>query len=395
MIQNKLFRFSATAALASTAFAFVYADNSPSYQELQSRLDSLENRLDDTESNLKINGFFSASFATHDDDMAVTDSWGGLSDKNDFRSLSNLGIQMTYTINDYMTMVTQLAARGHEDWDVEAEWAFVAYEVSDALTLRFGRQKAPLYLLSEYIEVGYAMPWITAPDEVYGITGDSTYDGIGALYTFSIGDWDTTLQALLANNSFFSANVGGTVDLNDFVTVSLTGEYDSWTLRAGYSLVSGDIPALAGGAVPANPETDISYVSLGAKYDDGEWLVMSEMVELSIDGAMADVKSSYLMVGYRFGDLMPHFTWSKMQNNDAGDRDFAGPVVGPMLDAALVEEQTTYTVGVRWDLMPGTAAKFEVSHITDFEGTKGQFVATAQPSHSSLDIIKFSLDSVF
>ena len=382
------------AVIASTAATSSYADSMEVSEEVESRLRVIESRLDQDDSRVTINGFFSATFATHDDDNAVTDNWGGLTDKNDFSAMSNVGIQMMFDINDEMTMVAQLVARGEEDWDLEAEWAFVAYEATDSLTLRFGRQKAPLYLLSEYIEVGYAMPWISAPDEVYGITGDSTYDGIGALYTFGIGDWDATLQGLYANNSFDSAALG-TVDLNDFTTISLTAESENWTLRAGYTVVSGDIPALGGGLIPANPDNDISYASIGAKFDNGDWLVMSEVVSLAIDGPMNDTDSGYVMVGYRFGDVMPHFTWSQMDNGDPGDRDYLGPVFGPAMDAQFVEKQTTYTAGVRWDFLAGTAAKFEVSHITDFDGTKGQFAAAAPPSDESVNIVKFSLDSVF
>lgn len=384
------------AVIASTAVTSSYADSMEVSEEVESRLRVIESRLDQDDSRVTINGFFSATFATHDDDTAITDSWGGLTDKNDFSAMSNIGIQMMFDVNDEMTMVAQLVARGEEDWNLEAEWAFVAYEATDSLTLRFGRQKGPLYLLSEYIEVGYAMPWISAPDEVYGITGDSTYDGIGALYTFGIGDWDATLQGLYANNSFDTTALGR-IDLNDFVTISLTGESENWTLRASYSVVTGDFPAI--GPIPADSDVDISYASLGAKFDNGDWLVMSEVVSLAIDGPLADTNSGYVMVGYRFGDVMPHFTWSQMDNGDPGDRDYldnlVGPGVGAAMDAQFVEKQTTYTAGVRWDFLAGTAAKFEVSHITDFDGTKGQFLADAPPSDDSVNIVKFSLDSVF
>ena len=388
------------AVIASTAVTYSYAESTQISDEVESRLSIIESRLDQEDSRVTINGFFSASFITHDDETAVTDNWGGVTDKNDFGALSNIGIQMMFDINDEMTMVAQLVARGEESWDLEAEWAFIAYEATDALTLRFGRQKAPLYLLSEYIEVGYAMPWITAPDEVYGITGDSTYDGIGALYSFDIGDWDTTIQALYANNSFDTTALG-TIDLNDFVTLSITGESENWTLRLGYSVVSGDIEELkvAGvTAIEANDDTDISYASAGAKFDNGDWLVMSEIVSLAIDGPLADADAAYFMVGYRFGNVMPHFTWSQMKNGDPGDRDYlddiAGPGAGAAMDAQFVEEQTTYTAGVRWDFMAGTAAKFEVSHVTDFNDTKGQFQAGTR-SEDSINIVKFSLDSVF
>jgi len=81
--------------------------------------------------------------------------------------------------------------------------------------------------------VGYANPWIYAPDEVYGITGDSTYNGINMLYKISMGNWDTSLQAMWGNNSF-SHPIAGDVSLDDLVSLSITTRNDYITYRLGY-----------------------------------------------------------------------------------------------------------------------------------------------------------------
>lgn len=380
--------------------AAIAAVNEPSVESLNQKIAALESAFYESQTKLRINGFFTAAYATSNDE-SVTENWGGITDKNDFAALSNIGIQMTFAVNDKVEMITQMVGRGEEKWNIEMEWAFLAYQVSDSFSLRMGRQKAPFYLLSEYIEVGYANPWIAAPDEVYGVTADSTYDGVGFLYDFSLGNWDTTFQGMYANNTIQAPPLDD-IELNDMITVSLTGVLDNWTVRAGYTSVSADFPSLdfsssvPGLILPGGEDVDAVYINAGFSYDNGDWLIMSEVVRLEIDGWQPDLDAMYVMAGRRFGSVMPHLTWSQMENQDPGARDIFGSAqLAAVADSLFVEEQATVTLGIRWDFMPGTAFKAELSHISDFNGTKGQFSAAAPPTDDSVDIFKVSVDAVF
>jgi hypothetical protein len=327
---------------------------------------------------------------------------------------------MSFSPNPSTSITTQLIARGEEEWQVEAEWAYIAVKASNQLTFRFGRQKAPLYLLSEYIEVGYANPWVYAPDEVYGITGDSTYDGINMLYDIPMGNWDTTVQGMWGNNSFTHPTVGN-ITLDDLTSLSITTRNEFTTYRLGYTHVTGNIPALDVPlpTIPNTPitsgdtlsfpvfESNISYLSAGAIYDNSRWLFMTEIVQLEIEGWVVDTTGAYLTAGYRFGKLMPHFTVAKMEVQDHGARNIGtinsggaplilpGAQVGVIADSFFVQNQSTYTLGLRYEVLPAVSAKMELSHISNFNGSIGQFSSRQSPTGDAVNIVKFSIDSVF
>lgn len=391
-------------------------------ESLETRVSKLEKKLETNNQRIITDGFFTAAYARSDDD-SLTENWGGIGNKNDFGALSTFGIQMTFQINPDTKAVTQLIARGEEEWAIEAEWAYFSYSLADNLTLRMGRQKAPLYVLSEYYEVSYASPWLVAPDEVYGITGDSTYEGISLLYEIPSDTWETTVQGMWGNNSF-KAVVLGDVSLNNLLSVNITSRTDTTTFRLGYAIVEGDFPAFSQ-ALPAmtntavnpgdrlffasNEHTDIDYLSAGFVFDNGRWLVMSELVQLTIAGWFTDIDGGYVMTGHRFGKLLPHLTYSRMINADPGARasgrivssatglplPLPDSTVGAIADHFLKQEQSTYTLGLRYELAHGMSAKAEWSHITDFNGTLGQFRASAPPTKDRVNIIKFGIDSVF
>jgi hypothetical protein len=391
-------------------------------QNLETRISKLEKKIERNNKRVITDGFFTAAYARSDDD-SLTENWGGIGNENDFGALSTFGIQMTFQINPDTKAVTQFIARGEEEWAIEAEWAYFSYSLADNLTLRMGRQKAPLYLLSEYYEVSYASPWLVAPDEVYGITGDSTYDGISLLYEIPSDTWETTVQGMWGNNSF-KAVVLGDVSLNNLLSVNITSRSDTTTFRLGYAIVEGDMPAFSQ-SLPAmtntavspgdqlffasNEHTDIDYLSAGFVFDNGRWLVMSELVQLAIAGWFTDIDGAYVMTGHRFGKFLPHLTYSRMQNADPDARasgriissatglplPLPESTVGQIADRFLKQDQSTYTLGLRYELAHGMSAKAEWSHLTDFNGTLGQFRVSAPPTKDRVNIIKFGIDSVF
>ncbi|MFM8454802.1 MAG: hypothetical protein ACKOAD_07615 [Gammaproteobacteria bacterium] len=83
----------------------------------------------------------------------------------DYPSL--LGVQVESKFNDKWSAVGQLVSTGLNDYKTEAEWLFAKYQANDKLNFRAGRLRFPAFLMSEYLKVGYAYPWITPPRNVY------------------------------------------------------------------------------------------------------------------------------------------------------------------------------------------------------------------------------------
>lgn len=393
-----------------------------SLNALENRVKDLEKKIDANNKRIITDGFFTAAYA-RSDDSSKTESWGGITDKNDFAPLSTFGVQLTYQINPQTSAVTQFLASGEDEWALEAEWAYFNYVYNDDLIFRIGRQKAPLYLLSEYFNVSYVSPWISPPDEVYGITGDSTYEGISFIYSLPTSNWESTLQVLLGNNSFNSVTLGN-ISLNDLISSNITLRNETSTFRLGYARVVGEVPAF-NVPLPSLPNTpispgdtlyfgsnahaNISYTSAGYAYDDGKLQVMSELVQLKIEGWVDDTNAGYLMTGWHFGKFMPHLTYARMANADPGARNNAiilssttgqaltlpGNTAEAIADHLIIQTQSTYTLGLRYELAHSMSAKAEWSHISDFDGTIGHFRVTAPPSEDQVNLIKFGIDAVF
>lgn len=314
-------------------------------------------RIADMNERLKINGFMSAGVAQNDGDDVV-DSFYGIGDNYSTAAINKLGIQMTFQVSEQFSATAQLVSKGTRDYNVEAEWAYLTYQATNDLRFNFGRQRLPYYLLSEYLDVGYALPWVLPPIELYNIPISAT-DGVSALYDFTAGPVNFTWQTYAGMNSGFSEQLDSDFRSNQSWGSNIVAEWGSLTMRVGYSAArltaepvaggSGDelisaietarnelAPSLASLAAQGLPipavepaqewlgtleDLSTDYISAGFMYDDGKLLVLGEIANLSVDDTVQPVgDAGYLTVGYRFGKWMPHVTYAKFQTDAKNDK---------------------------------------------------------------------------
>ncbi|MCG8668160.1 MAG: hypothetical protein MI867_02010, partial [Pseudomonadales bacterium] len=114
-------------------------------------------RISDLSDRFKINGFFSGGVAVGDGDQV---DLNGVGDNYSTSAISRLGLQLTFKITEDMNLTGQLVSRGVDDYGVKAESANLSWDLTSHFTARIGRQRIPYYLLSAYLEVGYAYPWV-------------------------------------------------------------------------------------------------------------------------------------------------------------------------------------------------------------------------------------------
>lgn len=347
--------FSSAPILAATT-----ADLEKRLQDQEKKILRLENQLRGTRSavkenrgriadmneRLKINGFLSAGVATNDGDPVV-DSIYGIGDDYTTKAINKLGIQMTFQVSDKISATAQLVSKGIKDYQVEAEWAYLTYDATDDLRFNFGRQRIPYYLLSEYLDVGYALPWVLPPIEMYNIP-ISAVDGVSAVYDFAIGDFNFAWQTYAGAGGGYSEQLEAEFTQNQSWGTNLTATTGSWTFRMGYTSSNLNADPDQGGAgsllidavntgldtlgpqlgVPAGAswlgETDnlrANYYSAGFMYDDGSLLVMGELSNLNVDDTVQPVgDAGYLTVGYRFGKWMPYVSYAKFQTDSKNDK---------------------------------------------------------------------------
>lgn len=343
---------------------------------------------------IKINGFISVG-AGVSDVTAVTNpllstseipNYFGITDQVNLRPYTNAGIQFELDIKDDIALILQLIARGSERYDVEANWAYLRYQPNENWNIQVGRIRVPTFLLSEYIDVGYAYPWIHPPAEVYNQLPIPNVTGAQVIYTHNIGDFDFEITPFIATTDIlypirgvaqeFQARniIGGEVSVgNENITVR--GSFLHTQLSApNFPLTLPSPPYPANLTFPAVHRQSTSFFGIGLQANWKKFEMMAEYTRRLIDGYLSDSESWYVMLGYQIGKFTPNVTYSQIRTLDKGDRAVTGnPLTDAFLASTLNSEQHTIEVGVRYDVTNFVALKASYQRVTPDNGTAGLF----------------------
>lgn len=349
-----------------------------------------------------------AGGSTFDDEESLQ----GYDDKFSFANGSLIALQASSDLGDGWGVTTQLVARGSEAWDLTAEWAYISYDASDNWRMLFGRQRAPFYMYSDFLDVSYAYHWIRPPTGVYSLPFD-VFDGVGSIYTSSMGEFDSTIQLAYGRNTDTAILLGEErdMDFSDFFSGSWTLNRDWLTLRASYARADLIIPFEETDALMAGWRTtpfagiadDLEilddsgdFSSVGFIVDYESILIIGEYTKVNPgDNFFPEQDSYYVTFGKRFNSVLLHVTFGADEN--VGDYTILDPVpagVDAGLDFLLAnttgliasaEEDSSYvTLGLRWDVADSVAFKVE---ITDFENDLGP--------GTEATLLQFALTTVF
>lgn len=367
-----------------------------------------------------INGFLTTSVARiNEPGLTYLDSF---TDQARFDNTdSRLGLQFSGAINERMSATAQLLARGRGgNNSIETDWAYVAIDVANQAEVRAGKLKFPTFLISDYIEVGYAYPWIRPPQEVYSLNPFSTLVGVDALYTPTFGSSSFLVQPFAGSNRGSAGLSGEQARIfnqgaeNDPTFPFFDPNFDpnAPTFSAG-DQVNFSAPVIAGlNAVLNFPAGSFRMGYLEAEVDQADFGIEGEKAAfasagLSLDWnnavlyaeyadrnseegimeqAFPDQRAGYITVGYRMGRFLPHLTYATL------DEGVDEPEPGA---PSAVLKQTSGTVGLRYDFMDGAALKFEYQRIEPEEGNTGLFSAELAGDTETADLYGVSLDVIF
>lgn len=331
---------------------------------------------------------------------------------------SNFGIQGTAKISDALSFTAQGLARknARDSWGAELSWAFAKYKINEELSVRVGRIGMPIYMISDFRQVGYANTMIRPPAEVYRqVTGDS-YDGADVMYQHSFGDTTLTAQVGVGN---MNARVpdDNRIRYKPATSINIVAENGPFTVRfgrvdakltfEGSELLDGLFATLRRVNMPQVindlnvTEVDGSFTSLGFTMDYKNFLVQSEYAVRRTDTRVIhDTTSYYTMLGYRYGKITPYYYYGNIKQDD--DRTYKGlPTTGPL--AALTAGvnglmkaglQSTNAVGVRWDFHKSAALKVQVDHVKPRDGA-GAFIKAKPGFNDAVNVYAAGIDFVF
>jgi hypothetical protein len=326
---------------------------------------------------------------------------------------SRLGLQAGYRINPQTDAVAQLVIRDKTDPTLgnSIEWAYLSHRPLPELNLRVGRVGIDVFLLSDYRNLGYAQTTVRPNWDYYGFMPIYALDGLDASYTLStdnarwnfktqVGHVETAIPMLGGNNYHFVTD--------NFFDFSVVREAGPWRLKGGYAsmtlaneaplaALTQPLAAVAGSGIPgiSSEATNllsglrfkdgrISYLTVGASYDDGLWQAQGEISRVNGNRQVYVLgTAAYLNVGRRFERFTPYVGMSAFRPRDAAvvaTSDWStvlgndGAVLQAMAIGAtnLVRiNQRTVSLGVRWDFHPQAGFKLQFDRIRILKNGNG------------------------
>lgn len=352
---------------------------------------------------LRFSGFGTLGYVQLD----ATDgtSFRGDSTKGGFYNHSLIAGQVDASLTDRFDFTLQAKVAEDlvkpEEFAGSLEMAFFAYQLSDEFRIRLGRMRAPLYLNSEFLTVGYAQNTATRADSVYAQMPFSYFDGVDLIYTKYLGNYELIIQPFFGTSELENAStlpngerVDGIIKLNWMAGLNLSIAGDAWKFRVGYNtgvvddqyrdkaisslsksntqlainttghplnglpfdVAYSSVEPSVKAAYEANTFNDDkgTFTTIGFNYDD-LFILQAEVAKREVDDALgfADVTGGYVTLAKQFSDITPYVTYQVSQtadkNKKAGaNNDFTGLGLGFRYDLgsfAFKAEATTFDFG--------------------------------------------------
>jgi len=405
---------------------------------------------------VKINGFATAGAVTGDMDAGFKSGTDVIRESATFGADNVIGIQISTDMNEQVSFTGQLLAKGVVDaYNLKAQWAYIDYHPRHDFSVRMGRLVLPVVMGSEYVDVGYAYPWVRPPSEVYSSVPITTYSGVDILYTINMGDANLVFQPYVGSvPTDKMADTESGAELGLGLNASLQFEYGSF--RANVSKVH-DI-SIRGDAFSFG--MDAQVIALGADLEIANVVFISEYLakEFDVSGipgfSTIEGDAWYITLGYRMGKFLPHITFANADSDveqvsglsliqaSLGEL-LGGPAAGSLglgsdeltllqtdplsaiNDPAIVSKlaqglpaeqvaqlpamlsmagtqlppaplaykQESITLGLRYDFLPRAALKFEYQEIEPQEESWGLFLQ--KPADDKVSLFSFAIDVTF
>lgn len=268
-----------------------------------------------------------------------------------FEEDTNVGLQISKQLREDVSITTQLLAEAANEWAVEATWAFIKWEPADHWQFRVGRVRTDPYMLSDYVNVGYAYPWVRPPEEVYSQIPStySNFTGGDIRYRNAFWHRDFTISGFYGaatTHLNFPAGPSNTIldtaklRLRDLVSFNMKYGDEVFSVRAGFETTRATLSPNAGSVmqglntflnalVTGNPivgniltpdyinyfsayNARASFMGVGYQFDWNNIVSMGELVKRKADTPIiASAIGWYLMGGYRVKQLLPHVTFAR------------------------------------------------------------------------------------
>jgi hypothetical protein len=305
---------------------------------------------------------------------------------------SLIGAQIIGTFTAKLSAVVQVIAEQNYDntYTPHVEWANIKYQFTPDISLRVGRIVLPTFFCSDIRTIGYANPWVRPPPEVYGLLPITNSDGVDISYRLHIGDLTDTVQGNFGTSDVNLPYPIGVTQGRHLWGLSSTSEYGAWTLHIAYQelhLTVTSLDALFDSFKQFGPQgiaianeyivdnKAIVTEAIGARYDPGRWFAMGEWARINTHSIFAVNTAWYISGGYRLAMFTPYLGYAQVRTDKNSDPGLPLSDLPPNLSGyaaglnaglnGLLEQnpdETTVSVGLRWDFMKNLDLKLQFDH---------------------------------
>ena len=342
-----------------------------------------------------------------------------------FNQDTRAGLQFNFVVDEKISAILQFTSRGSvNNFEPDLSWANVSYSITPDFTIRGGRFYLPIYLVSDYLDVGLALPWIRPPVEVYSTINLRNITGVDLLYAVQIGDWVWRTQPFLGVAEFergdFTSEFQNIYGFNS----SLNGEslalrvaymeYEyfihPWPLGDEHELLIQQLLAVGMGSLEEymDPNGKIAqFLSLGFVWQFQNVGLQSEWVRRNSVDSSPDVDGYYMTFYYQYKSWQPHVTFSVRKERNENQRFHPDMVILEAISPALAaftkgsiqssvgiedNESKSVTLGLNYTISDSMIGKLEFSEIRNIESTGLFEFATKNDTNH---VISFVLDLAF
>ena len=338
-----------------------------------------------------VSGFGTGGFAITDTGKAdfgrSQTQAAGVNNEGDVGIDSLFALQGTVHLDDILSatvqgMVRRLYGTGFQ---LDIPLFFVKADLTTDLAVRAGRIQIPVFMNSDYREVGYSNTWVRPPIEVYGQVPFDSDDGADVLYRRALGPVDVSAQAFYGKTdlSLVTASVQSRKNwgVNLGVTVgplALRGGYGGskfTSTNAGITQLLTEVnaagfTALANRLNPVNVPSKFS--DFGFSWDEPSYTIQGEVTKETNGGFVASTEGQYVLAGYRIRKFTPFAMYAR-QRITSERTDPTIPPVGALLPLALAvdglvnsigADQHTISGGVRWDVHDSVDLKMQIDRVS-------------------------------
>src|SRR5690554_6951103 len=330
---------------------------------------------------LQINGFLSVTAGVLDNEKIIdSPAAPGYDTTMGFDSQTLGGLQISKKVNDNTSATIQLMSRGKQDYQTEAAWAYVTYDLSDNTSIRFGRLRTPFFQYSDFLEVGYAYNWITPPGIVYRLDTMSAMNGVDMTHQFTMGAIDGSFQLYtgrfkddfdLDGETYemeLRSAVGAVLNLNagNFGTrmsYHQAGFYindlDHTGTERALDRLFGLAKSFGLDTSSIEPQGQTATFFQGSLFwDNGSTSLVAEYTGLRHDSDLLNDDDAWMVsAAQRFGDFTTHLTYAY-----AEDKIKSGAIGNAQKFSEA--QDSSITLGLRYDYSSSVAFKTEAHYIT-------------------------------